>query len=124
MKILILAENPQKISQLLRQDTDIKVIDELEISESTPFTGGIYQPGYSEYIINRAANFSKIYRASKILCIVIDQRHKNSLDKIPHDVSMRVYHSATPRKLFDSFDEKVNKIYYEHEFSVDSIMVS
>lgn len=121
MKILILAENPQKISQMLRKDTNLKVIDETEISESTPFTGGLTQPGYSDYITNRAANLSKIFNFSKTLCLVINQGHLKAVEKIPHDYSIRVYHTHTPRRLTDSFTQNVNKTIIEDDFSLSNL---
>jgi hypothetical protein len=122
MKILLLVEDIAKISQLLRQDSSIKVIDEYELTESTSYTGGINQVGYSDYIINRAINLSKIYKFNKTLCIVLDQRHKNSVDKIPHDVSIRVCKSLVPRRLGNSFTQQVDKIYLEDEFTLDGLV--
>jgi len=123
MKILLLVEDIAKISQLLRQDNNIKVIDEHEVAEATPYTGGINQPGYSNYIVERSANLSKIYKFTKPLCIVLDQRHKNTIDKIQHDVSIRVCKSLVPRRLGDSFTQKVDKIYLEDEFTIDGLVV-
>ena len=121
MKILILAENPQKISQILRQHSNIKVIDEVEISDATPFTGGLTQPGYSEYITNRAANLSKIFNSSKTLCLVINQGHSKAIEKIPHDQSIRIYHNSTPRRLINSFTQIVDKSYHENEFTIEKL---
>jgi hypothetical protein len=123
MKILLLVEDIAKISQLLRQDSNFKVIDEYEVVEATPYTGGIHQSGYSNYIVDRAANLSKIYKFTKPLCIVIDQRHKNSVDKIPHDVSIRVCKSLIPKRLCDSFTQKVDKIYLEDDFTINGLVV-
>jgi hypothetical protein len=123
MKILLLVEDIAKISQLLRQDNSIKVIDEHEVAEATPYTSGINQPGYSNYIVDRAANLSKIYKFTKPLCIVLDQRHKNTIDKIQHDVSIRVCKTIVPRRLSDSFTQKVDKIYLEDEFTLDGLVV-
>lgn len=122
MKILLLVENINQISQLLRQDNRIKVIDEFEIAQDTHYTGGINQSGYSNYIVDRAANLSKIYSFTKTLCIVLDQRHKNSVDTIPHDVSIRVCKSIVAKRLSDSFIQKVDKIYLEDEFTIDGLI--
>jgi hypothetical protein len=122
MKILLLVEDIAKISQLLRQDSSLKVIDEYELTEATPYTGGINQVGYSDYIVNRAANLSIIYKFNKTLCIVLDQRHKNSVDKIPHDVSIRVCKSLVPKRLIDSFIQKVDKTYLEDNFNLDGLV--
>ena len=121
MKILFLVEDIAKISDLLRQDSNLKIIDEYEITADTPYTDKS-KPGYSDYITNRAANLSKIYKFSKTLCIVIDQRHRNTLDKIPHDVSIRVCKSTVPKRLSDSFIQKVDKIYLEDEFTIDGLV--
>ena len=121
MKILFLVEDIAKISNLLRQDSNLKIIDEYEIVADTPYTNSS-KTGYSEYITNRAANLSKIYKFSKTLCIVIDQRHRNTLDKIPHDVSIRVCKSIVPKRLSDSFIQKVDKIYLEDEFTLDGLV--
>jgi hypothetical protein len=123
MKILLLVEDIAKISQLLRQDSNLKVIDEHEVAEATPYTRGIHQSGYSNYIVDRAANLSKIYKFTKPLCIVLDQRHKNSVDKIPHDISIRVCKTLIPKRLSDSFTQKVDKIYLEDEFTLDGLVV-
>jgi hypothetical protein len=121
MKILFLVEDIAKISNLLRQDSNLKIIDEYEIVADTPYTNSS-KAGYSEYITNRAANLSKIYKFSKTLCIVIDQRHRNTLDKIPHDVSIRVCKSIVPKRLSDSFIQKVDKIYLEDNFTLDGLV--
>ena len=120
MKILLLVEDIQKISQLLRQDSSFKVIDEFEIAQDTPYTGGIIQAGYSAYITNRTANFSKIYQFSKTLCLVIDQRHKDAVNIIPHDISIRVCKTIKPKRLSDSFIYKVNKTILEDNFNVNN----
>lgn len=122
MKILFLVEDIEKISQLLRQDTNLKVIDEFEVSQDTPYKGGVIQVGYSEYITNRVATFSKIYKASKTLCLVIDQRHNNAVDKITHDVSIRICKTIIPKRLSNSFIQKVDKIYLEDEFNLDGLI--
>ena len=121
MKILFLVEDIAKISNLLRQDSNLKIIDEYEIVADTPYTNRS-KPGYSEYITNRASNMSKVYKFSKTLCIVIDQRHRNTIDKIPHDVSIRVCKSIVPKRLSDSFIQKVDKIYLEDEFTLDGLI--
>ena len=122
MKILFLVEDIAKISGLLRQDANLKVIDEFEISQDTPYIGGMVQPGYSEYITNRTATFSKVYKAQKTLCMVLDQRHHKPLDKIPHDVSIRVCKQLIPNKLRNSFLYSVDKIYLEDEFTLDGLV--
>ena len=121
MKILFLVEDIAKVSQLLRQDTNLKIIDEFDIAADTPYTDNS-KPGYSDYITNRASNMSKVYKFSKTLCIVVDQRHRNTLDKIPHDVSIRVCKSKIPKRLSDSFIQKVDKIYLEDEFTLDGLV--
>ncbi len=118
MKILLLVEDIKKISQLLRQDSSLKVIDEFEIAQDTPYTGGVIQPNYSNYITNRAATLSKVYKASKKLCLVIDQRHRNTIDKIQHDVSIRVCKNIIPRRLSDSFTQIVDKTILENDFNL------
>ena len=121
MKILLLVEDIKKISQLLRQDSSLKVIDEFEIAQDTPYTGGVIQPNYSNYIINRAATFSKIYKSSKTLCLILDQRHRNTVDKIQHDVSIRVYKGCAPHRINESFIDKVDKTIIEKDFDLNKI---
>jgi hypothetical protein len=122
MKILLLVEDIAKISQLLRQDSNLKVIDEHEMVEETSFNNGLAQPKYSDYVVDRARVLSVIYNYRKTLCIVLDQRHKNSVDKIPHDVSIRVCKSVKPRRLSDSFTQKVDKIFLEDEFTIAGLV--
>lgn len=117
MKILLLVENIQKIAEILRQDGNLKVIDEYEMIEATPYIKGINQPRYSNNVVERATILSKIYNFKKPLCLVIDQRHKNTIDKIPHDVSIRVCKTTKPRRLSDSFTQKVTKTILEDEFT-------
>ena len=121
MKILFLVEDVAKVSLMLRQDTNLKIIDEYEIASDTPYTDSS-KPGYGEFIANRASHFSKTYKFSKPLCIVLDQRHQNTLDKIPHDVSIRVCKSLVPKRLSDSFIQKVDKIFLEDEFTLDGLI--
>ena len=120
MKILLLVEDIKKISQILRQDLSLKVIDEHELSLDTPYTGGIIQPNYSNYIISRATTLSKIYNSSKTLCIIIDQKHRNTLTKIQHDISVRVYKGNKPCRLNESFIDKVNKTIFEDDFTLSN----
>lgn len=120
MKILLLVEDIKKISQILRQDLSLKVIDEHELCLDTPYTGGIIQPNYSNYIISRATTLSKIYNSSKTLCIIIDQKHRNTLTKIQHDISVRVYKGNKPRRLNESFIDKVNKTIFEDDFTLSN----
>ena len=121
MKILLLVEDIKKISQLLRQDSSFKVIDEFEIAQDTPYTGGVIQPNYSNYIINRAATLSKIYNSSKTLCLILDQRHRNTIDKIKHDVSIRVYKGNKPNRINSIFLDKVDKTILEDDFTLWSL---
>lgn len=121
MKILFLVEDIQKISQILRQDTNLKVIDEFEILQDTPYIGGIVQPGYSDYIINRTAIYSKVYKANKTLCLVIDQRHRNTVNKIPHDISIRVYKNNIPNRINSCFIDKVDKTILENDFLIEDL---
>lgn len=121
MKILLLVEDIKKISAILRQDNNLKVIDEYEISQDTHYTAGIVQPGYSNFITNRAATLCKIYKSSKTLCLILDQRHKNTVDKIQHDVSIRVYSGKKPFRLNNSFVDKVDKIILEEDFTLRSL---
>jgi len=120
MKILFLVEDILKISNILRQDNNLKVIDEFEILQDTPYKGGIVQPGYSNYIINRTATYSKVYKASKTLCLVIDHKHRNAVDKIPNDVSIRVYSGNIPNRINSSFMDKVDKTILEDDFYLSS----
>ena len=69
MKVLLLVEDIKKISSLLKQNNDIKVIDEYEIIEDTPYSYGIVQPYYSDSLIKRASTVSKIYKFNKIIHI-------------------------------------------------------
>jgi hypothetical protein len=121
MKILFLVEDIVKVSLQLRQDTNLKIIDEYEIASDTPYTDS-GKPGYGDFIANRAAHLSKTYKFTKPLCIVIDQRHQNTLDKIPHDVSIRVCKTLVPKRLSDSFIQKVDKIYLEDDFTTDGLV--
>ena len=121
MKILLLVEDIKKISQLLRQDSSLKVIDEFEIAQDTPYTGGVIQQNYSNYIINRAATLSKIYNSSKTLCLILDQRHRNTIDKIQHNVSIRVHKGNKPNRINSSFIDNVDKTILEDEFTIWSL---
>jgi uncharacterized phage-like protein YoqJ len=121
MKILLLVEDIVKISQLLRQNNNFKVIDEYEMVEETPYKHGLVQPKYSDYVIDRARVFSIIYNYSKTLCLIIDQRHKNAIDKIPHDVSIRICKNIKPRRLSDSFTQTVNKTIIEKELDLETL---
>ena len=121
MKILLLVEDIKKISQLLRQDSSLKVIDEFEIAQDTPYTGGVIQPNYSNYIINRAATLSKIYKSSKTLCLILDQRHRNTIDKIQHNISIRVHKGNKPNRINSIFLDKVDKTILEDDFTLWSL---
>ena len=116
-------EDIKKISQLLRQDSSLKVIDEFEIAQDTPYTGGVIQPNYSNYIINRAATLSKIYNSSKTLCLILDQRHRNTIAKIQHNVSIRVHKGNKPNRINSIFLDKVDKTILEDEFIVTGLVV-
>jgi len=121
MKILFLVDDIKKISNILRQDTNIKVIDEYEISQDTPYQYGMVQPGYSEYILNRTATLSKVYKSQKTLCIVLDQSHSNPLNKIQHDISIIVCKEITPKRLSYCFRKDVNKTIIEDNFNLSSL---
>lgn len=123
MKILLLVEDIKRISQLLRQDSSLKVIDEFEIAQDTPYTGGVIQPNYSNYIINRAATLSKIYNSSKTLCLILDQRHRNTIDKIQNDFSIRVHRGIKPNRINSCFIDKVDKTILEDEFIATGLVV-
>ena len=122
MKILFLVEDIKKVSSILRENNEYKVIDEYEMINNNKFTFGIDQPYYSDYIINRASTLSKIYNYNKPLCLVIDQRHKNTVDKIQHDVSIRVCKSLTPIRLSDSFIQSVTVTILENEFKINGLL--
>ena len=123
MKILLLVEDIQKISQILRQDSNLKIIDEYELAQDTKYTHGLIQPGYSNNIISRAANLTKIYNSNKTLCVILDQKHKNAIDKISHDVSIRVYKGNPPLRISESFIDTVDKTILEDEFIITGLVV-
>jgi hypothetical protein len=121
MKVLFLVENIQKISEIIRKNNNLKVIDEFELVEDTHFKYSFVQPGYSNFIVNRASTFSKIWRYQKTLCLILDQRH-NCIDKIPHDVSIRIYENLIPKRLSHSCNYQVDKLYNENEFNFEKLI--
>jgi len=121
MKILVLAENPLKITTIFSNIGDIKVISEQEIIADTPYTRQFIQPGYSAYLTSRAANLSKIYKFNKPLVMVIDQRHHTAIEKIPHDKSIRIAKELVPRRLSNSVTYLVDEFYLENELTESAI---
>ena len=125
MKILVLAENPSKIVDMFSSIPNIKIITEQEIIADTPYIHRFIQPGYSAYLTSRAANLSKIYKFNKPLVIIIDQRHGDAVEKIPHDKSVRVAEELVPRRLSSSVTYLVDEFYLENELTnsiIDDIL--
>ena len=60
MKILFLVEDMDCI-KLLESLPEIKVISETEIAADSPYANKQNKVGYSQYIVSRASNLSKIY---------------------------------------------------------------
>ena len=120
MKVLFLVETPQCV-KLLEEIPDIKIIRESELVENTPWQHGLFQIGYSNYVVSRASNLSKIYRFSKPLAFVLDQRHHNAVDKITHDMSIRVINDVIAKRLHDSVLYKCDKTYYANELTLQEL---
>jgi len=120
MKALFLVETPQCV-KLLDEISDIKIIRESELVEDTPWRHGLSQIGYSNYIVSRASNLSKIYRFSKPLAFVLDQRHHDAIDKIPYDISIRVVNDFVAKRLSDSVTYKCDKTYLANDLTLQEL---
>ena len=101
MKILFLVEDYDCV-ELLSQLPQVKIITEREIAEDSPYANKESKVGYSQYIVSRASNLSKIYKFAKPLAMVLHQSHQDAVNQVEHDTSVRIVHNKTPRRLTDS----------------------
>jgi len=120
MKILFLVESPECV-KILEEIPEIKIIRESELVEDTPWKHGLSQVGYTNYVVSRATNLGKIYRFSKPLAFVLDQRHHNAVDKIEHDLSIRVVNDLSAKRLRDSVIYKCDKTYYANDLTLQEL---
>jgi hypothetical protein len=105
MKVLFLVEDMQCI-KLLESLPEVKVITETEIAAESPYADKHLKVGYSQYIVSRAGNLSKIYKFKRPLAMVLYQNHQHAISNIQHDVSVRIIHHPIPRRLSDSSSYK------------------
>jgi hypothetical protein len=100
MKVLFLVQD-MDCAKILKNIPELKIINEREISADSPYADNYLKPGYSTYVVSRAANLSKIYRFARPLAIVLYQNHQIAVNKIPHDISIRITNHILPRRLTD-----------------------
>jgi hypothetical protein len=101
MKVLFLVEDADCV-KLLAKLPQVKVISEAEIVAESPYKNSVNKVGYSTYVVSRAESLSKIYKFSRPLAMVLHQSHQHAVERVQHDVSVRIVHSKAPRRLTDS----------------------
>ena len=101
MKVLFLVED-YDCAELLANLPQVKVISEVEIVAESPYDNKQHAVGYSAYVVSRAENLSKIYKFARPLAMVLHQSHQHAVERVMHDISVRIVHSKTPRRLTDS----------------------
>jgi len=101
MKVLFLVEDYDCV-ELLAKLPQVKVISETEIVDGSLYATKKNKVGYSAYVVSRAENLSKIYKFSRPLAIVLHQSHQNAVERVQHNVSVRIVHNKIPRRLSDS----------------------
>lgn len=126
MKLLFLAENPEKIADNIRNSTDAKVISEQDVINDTFWRDKKESPLYSEWLVERVKGLSQVYTYKRPVVFVLDQKHQTAVAKIPHDASIRVHTDAQPKRLsqavsYDSdleiTEDQINPDFYQQFFS-------
>ena len=101
MKVLFLVEDADCV-ELLAKLPQVKVISEAEIIAESPYKNSVNKVGYSTYVVSRAESLSKIYKFSRPLAMVLHQSHQHAIERVQHDVSVRIVHNKAPRRVSDS----------------------
>ena len=116
MKILFLVEDYDCV-ELLAKLPQVKVISEAEIVAESPYKNSANKVGYSTYVVSRAESLSKIYRFARPLAMVLHQGHQHAVDRVQHDVSVRIVHNKVPRRLSDSPSYKCDHTFLTSELT-------
>jgi len=116
MKVLFLVEDYDCV-ELLAKLPQVKVISEAEIIAESPYNNKQHAVGYSAYVVSRAESLSKIYRFARPLAMVLHQSHQHAVDRVQHDVSVRIVHNKAPRRLSDSPSYKCDHTFLTSELT-------
>ena len=107
--------------KLLENLPQVKVILESEIVEDSLYANNYLKVGYSDYVINRAATMSKIYKFNRPLAIVLNQNHQTAVSKIIHDTSVRIIDNVVPSRLIDSPTYVTDYTYIANELTLQEL---
>jgi hypothetical protein len=108
-KILVMAQDVERVVEFIRQTTDAKVISESEIADSTGYEQGWLVPGYSDFIVTRTKNLIAAYKFSRPLAVVLNQRHQNAVAHVGI-TSIRVCDDVRPKRLSDAVSYKTDVV--------------
>ena len=101
IKLLILAADITEGRRLADSlgITNLHIMDEISIREAIGFTMDPDLPGYGSKIVDKIVSLVNSYKAARPLAIIVDMRHHDAVDKIPHDISCLLYDGSRNRRL-------------------------
>jgi hypothetical protein len=103
MKILLLSHNlDQAKDWIMSQDiANLFILDERSLTDENPnkFKLGFHQIDYSENMTYLMSVKVLSYKSARPLIVLMDMRHQNAVEKVPHDHSILLYDGSLNRRL-------------------------